>query len=216
MEDALPRMQQFLESMFPKVLGLKLLEATPDRVRAELTVTPDLCTAGSNLHGGAVMTMADFLGAAGTSLNLPEGAGTTTLESKTNFLAGATVGQRIEATCEPVHKGKSTQVWRTTITREDGRTIATVTQTQMVLAAPPSNQQLLTSLFQGQSLDEQKALLAQLERAGAGLYRTFAEQEPDGERKKELLRAAEKEEENARTLEDQAKNKRLSRTEGER
>ncbi len=74
----------------------------------------------------------------------------------------------------------------------------------MVLAAPPSNQQLLTSLFQGKSLAEQKALLAELERAGAGLYRTFAEQEPDPERKKELLRAAEKEEENARTLEDQA------------
>ncbi|HEY5640110.1 MAG TPA: PaaI family thioesterase [Dehalococcoidia bacterium] len=204
MEDALPRMQQFLEAMFPKVLGMKLLEATADRVRAELTVSPDLCTVNSVLHGGAVMTMADFLGAAGTSLNLPQGAGTTTLESKTNFLAAATVGQRIEATSEPVHKGKSTQVWRTTVTREDGRTIAIVTQTQMVLSAPPSNQQILTSLFQGKSLPEQKALLAQLERAGAGLYRTFAEQEPDEALKQELLRAAEKEEENARTLEDQA------------
>jgi hypothetical protein len=69
---------------------------------------------------------------------------------------------------------------------------------------PTSNQQLLTSLFQGKSLAEQKALLAQLERAGAALYRTFAEQEPDDERKKELLRAAEKEEENARTLQDHA------------
>lgn len=98
MEDALPRMQQFLEAMFPKVLGMKLLEVTPDRVRAELTVTPDLCTVNGVLHGGAAMTMADFLGAAGTSLNLPAGAGTTTLESKTNFLAAATVGQRIEAT----------------------------------------------------------------------------------------------------------------------
>ncbi len=70
--------------------------------------------------------------------------------------------------------------------------------------APTSNQQLLASLFQGKSLAEQKALLGQLERAGAGLYRTFAEQEPDDERQKELLRAAEREEENARTLEDQA------------
>lgn len=204
MEDAPSRLQQFLESMFPKVLGMKLLEATPDRVRAELTVTPDLCTVDGNMHGGAVMTMADFLGAAGTSLNLPAGAGTTTLESKTNFLAPAPVGQRIEGTSEPVHKGKSTQVWRTTITREDGRTIATVTQTQMVLAAAPSDQQLLASLFQGKPLPEQKALLSQLERAGASLYRAFAAQEPDEERKKELLRAAEKEEENARTLEDQA------------
>ena len=204
MEDALSQTQQFLESMFPKVLGMKLLEANPDRVRAELTVTPELCTVGRRLHGGAVMTMADFLGAAGTSLNLPEGAGTTTLESKTNFLAGASVGQRIEATCEPLHRGRSTQVWRTTITREDGRTVATVTQTQLVLPAPASDQEVLARLFQGKSLAEQKVLLAQLERAGAGLYRTFAEQEPDDDRKKELLRAAEREEENARTLEDQA------------
>jgi uncharacterized protein (TIGR00369 family) len=204
MEDAPARLQQFLESMFPKVLGMRLLEATPDRVRAELTVTPDLCTVDGIMHGGAVMTMADFLGAAGTSLNLPAGAGTTTLESKTNFLAAAPVGQRIEGTSEPVHKGKSTQVWRTTITREDGRTIATVTQTQMVLAAAPSDQQLLASVFQGKPMSEQKALLSQLERAGATLYRTFAAQESDEERKKELLRAAEKEEENARTLEDQA------------
>jgi len=204
MDEQTKTMQAMLEAMFPKVLGMRLLEVTPDRLRAELTVTPDICTTGNTLHGGAAMTMADFLGAAGTFLNLPPGAGTTTIESKTNFVGAAKVGQRVEATCEPVHKGKSMQVWRTTLTRDDGRTIATVTQTQMVLAAPPSNQQLLASLFQGKSLVEQKAILAQLERAGAGLYRAFAEQETDEARKAELLRAAEKEEENAKTLEDQA------------
>jgi uncharacterized protein (TIGR00369 family) len=204
MDESAQRLQTLLETMFPRVLGMKMIEVTPRRVRAELTVTPEICTTGNVLHGGAVMTMADFLGAAGAVLNLPPGASTTTLESKTNFLAAARAGQRVEATCEPVHVGKSTQVWRTTLTREDGRTIATVTQTQMVLAAPPSNQQLLADLFRGKSLAEQKALLAQLERAGAGLYRVFAEQEPDAARKQELLRAAEKEEENAKTLEDQA------------
>ena len=204
MPDQLANMQSMLDSMFPGMIGMKLLEVTPDKVRAELTVTPEICTTGNVLHGGAVMTMADFLGAAGTFLNLPPGAGTTTIESKTNFLAAATAGQRVEATCEPVHKGKSTQVWRTEIKRDDGRTIAVVTQTQMVLSAPPSNEDLLTGLFQGKSLAEQKALLAQLERAGAGLYRLFASQETDGARKAELLRAAEKEEENAKTLEDQA------------
>jgi uncharacterized protein (TIGR00369 family) len=197
-------MQSLLDTMFPKMIGMRMLEVTPDKLRAELTVTPEICTSGNVLHGGAVMTMADFLGAAGTFLNLPPGAGTTTIESKTNFLAAAAAGQRVEATCEPVHKGKSTQVWRTEVKREDGRTIAVVTQTQMVLSGPPSNQDLLTGLFQGKTLAEQKALLAQLERAGAGLYRTFAAQEPNEERKQELLRAADKEEENARTLEDQA------------
>lgn len=204
MDDHVARMQSMLDTMFPKVLGLKLTEVSPDRIRAELPVTPDICTTGNTLHGGAVMTMADFMGAAGTFLNLPPGASTTTIESKTNFIGSATVGQRVDATCEPVHKGKSTQVWRTTLNREDGRTIAIVTQTQMVLAAAPSNQDLLTSLFQGKSLAEQKAILAQLERAGAGLYRVFAAQETDEAKKAELLRAAEKEEENAKTLEDQA------------
>ncbi|HUF54225.1 MAG TPA: PaaI family thioesterase [Dehalococcoidia bacterium] len=204
MDDQVAQMQSMLDAMFPKVLGMKLTEVTPDRIKADLTVTPDICTTGNILHGGAAMTMADFMGAAGTFLNLPPGAGTTTLESKTNFIGSATVGQRIEATCEPVHKGKSTQVWRTTIKRDGGKAVAVVTQTQMVLAGPPSNQELLASLFQGKPLAEQKALLAQLERAGAGLYRAFAAQETDEARQAELLRAAEKEEENARTLEKHA------------
>jgi 1,4-dihydroxy-2-naphthoyl-CoA hydrolase len=204
MTDQIAQMQSMLDLMFPKHLGMKLTEVSKERIKAELTVIPDICTTGNILHGGAVMTMADFMGAAGTFLNLPPGAGTTTIESKTNFVGSASVGQRVEGTCEPVHRGKSTQVWRTTIIRDDGRTIAVVTQTQMVLAGPSSNQELLTSLFQGKWLSEQKALLAQLERAGASLYRVFAEQETDEAKKAELLRAAEKEEENAETLESQA------------
>ena len=103
-----------------------------------------------------------------------------------------------------MHKGKRTQVWRTTVAREDGRIVAVVQQTQMVLEPPKSPQELLPMLFAGKSLAEQKALLAQLERTGAALYRAFAAQETNEEHKKALLRAAEKEEENAVTLDEQA------------
>jgi uncharacterized protein (TIGR00369 family) len=204
MADHMALVERVLGQMFPKVLGMKLLEANSDRVRAELVVTAEICTTGQTLHGGAIMTLADFLGASGTFLNLPAGAGTTTLESKTNFISPARIGDKVTAICEPVHKGKSTQVWRTTVTREDGRLVAVVTQTQMVLAGPPPPQEAIASFFQGKSLPEQKALLAQLEHGGAAVYRMIAAQEPDEARKQELLRAADREEENARTLEDQA------------
>jgi uncharacterized protein (TIGR00369 family) len=202
--DDLERVERALQTMFPSFLGMKLLEATRERVRAELVVTPDLCTTGRTLHGGAVMTLADFLGASGTVLNLPAGTGTTTIESKTNFLGSARVGETVTATCEPLHRGRSTQVWRTTVAREDGRVVAVVTQTQMVLEGPKSPEQAAAELFAGKTPAEQKAILARLERAGAGLYRTFAAAEPDGKRRQELLRAAEREEENARTLEEPA------------
>ena len=191
-------------AMFPRVLGITVLEATQDKMRAELMVTDDLCTTGKVMHGGAIMTLADFMGAACTMNNVPAGAGTTTIESKTNFLSAAPSGQKVIATCEPVHKGKRTQVWRTTVAREDGRAVAVVTQTQMVLEAPKTPEQLLPELFGGKSLAEQKALLAQLERSGAALYRAFAAQETNEAHKKALLAAAAKEVENAVTLEEQA------------
>ncbi|MEO6196920.1 MAG: PaaI family thioesterase [Dehalococcoidia bacterium] len=202
-DDHIKMLNQALSAMYPKNLGMQITGATPDRITAELTVSEDVCTTDHTLHGGAAMTMADFLGASGTFLNLPPGAGTSTLESKTNFIGSARVGEKVLATCEPVHKGKSTQVWRTTLTKEDGRTIAIVTQTQMVLQGPKSEQQMLADLFAGKSLDEQKALLAQLERAGAGLYQAFASQETDPTRKKALLDAAQRETDNAMVLEEQ-------------
>jgi len=106
----------------------------------------------------------------------------------------------IAGECVPLHRGKQTMVWQTRVTVDD-RLVATVTQTQMVLAAAPSPQEMLTLAFAGKPLDEQKALLATLERAGAALYRTFAAQETDAGAKEALLAAAEREEENARTLE---------------
>jgi uncharacterized protein (TIGR00369 family) len=204
MADNIELLERVLSGMFPKVLGIRMLEASQERVRAELTVTPEICTTGNTLHGGAIMTLADFLGASGTFLNLPRDAGTTTLESKTNFIGAARVGDTITAVCEPVHRGKSTQVWRTTISHSDGRLVAIVTQTQMVLEGPPPPEQAIARFFQGKSIAEQKALLAKLERSGAAVYRMLAADEPDTRNRAALLRAAEKEEENAKTLEDQA------------
>ena len=202
-EEQITYINQALRVMYPKALGMTITSADLDKITAELTVTEDLCTTGRTLHGGAAMTMGDFLGAAATFLNLPAGDLTTTIESKTNFIGSAKVGEKVIATCEPVHKGKSTHVWRTTLTKEDGRTIAVVTQTQMVLPAAKSEQQVLTELFAGKTLEEQKVLLAQLERAGAGLYQAFAAQEADPARKQALLDATQRELDNAATLEGQ-------------
>jgi len=116
----------------PELLGLRFVEATRDRLVAELTVRPDLTTVGGRLHGGTIMALADTVGATATFVNLPPGAGTTTLESKTNFFAGVSEGVvRAEAT--PLHRGRTTQVWQTRVTDASGRLLAQVTQTQMVL-----------------------------------------------------------------------------------
>lgn len=118
---------------FAALLGIVFTAAAPDEVRAEMLVRPDLCTMGSILHGGAAMALADSIGAVATALNLPPGKGTTTIESKTNFLSAGPVGGKVTAVCAPVHRGGRTQVWTTRISREDGRLVAVVTQTQMVL-----------------------------------------------------------------------------------
>ena len=117
----------------PELLGLRFVEATRDRLVAELTVRPDLTTIGGRLHGGTIMALADTVGATATFVNLPPGAGTTTLESKTNFFAGVSEGV-IRAETVPLHRGKTTQVWQTRVTDASGRLLAQVTQTQMVLA----------------------------------------------------------------------------------
>jgi uncharacterized protein (TIGR00369 family) len=96
-------------------------------------VREDLCTSGDIMHGGAIMAFADTVGALGTIVNLREGQGTTTVESKTNFFAGSPVGTRLVAEATPLHRGRRTQVWETRITNGQGRLVAKVTQTQMVL-----------------------------------------------------------------------------------
>nr|ART36807.1 D448 [uncultured bacterium] len=122
-----------LAGMFPETLGIKILEATRERIKAELPVTRALCTVPGILHGGAIMAFADTLGAVGTTLNLAAGAGTTTIESKTNFFAAGLEGGKVIGECTPLHRGKRTQVWQTQVRREDGTLVAQITQTQMVL-----------------------------------------------------------------------------------
>ena len=135
MSDPLAALQERWKGLFPELLGVRLLEATPERVTAELTVREELCTVPGIMHGGAIMALADTLGGVATGLNLPPGAGTTTIESKTNFLAPATAGTTLTAECTPLHRGKRTMVWQTRVTREDGTLVALVTQTQIVLEA---------------------------------------------------------------------------------
>jgi len=120
---------------FAKLLGLELVTVTPDRVEAVLQVRADLCTHPAVLHGGAVMALADTLGAIATVANLAEGATTTTIESKTNFFAAIPVGDTARAECTPLHRGRTTMVWQTRVTRGDGRVAALIIQTQLVLPA---------------------------------------------------------------------------------
>ena len=118
---------------FAKKIGVRMTLVTKSRVEAELDVTPDHCTLPTGLHGGAIMAFADNVAACGAVMNLPEGATTTTIESKTNFLRPAPVGDRVRAIAIPVSLGRTLQVWRTDIFRADGKQVAVVTQTQMVI-----------------------------------------------------------------------------------
>ena len=119
---------------FAELKGVTFIEAAEDRVVARMLVRADLCTLGHTLHGGAIMALADTVGAAATVINLPEGSkGTTTLESKTNFVGRAKEGETVLATATPVHRGRRTQVWQTRVETEAGKPVALVIQTQMVL-----------------------------------------------------------------------------------
>jgi len=116
-----------------QLVGVEIVEAEPSKVVGRLLVRPEICTTFDTLHGGAIMAFADTLGATGAFLNLPPGTGTTTMESKTNFVGAAKVGTTVTAVSTPIHIGRSTSIWQTRITREDGKLVAIVTQTQMVL-----------------------------------------------------------------------------------
>src|SRR5436305_1822539 len=99
-----------------KTLGIEITDASKERVRGRLLVRPEVCTSGQILHGGAIMAFADTLGATGAFLNLPQGAGTTTIESKTNFISGAKEGTTVIAESTPLHIGRRSSVWQTRIT----------------------------------------------------------------------------------------------------
>jgi 1,4-dihydroxy-2-naphthoyl-CoA hydrolase len=130
--DLLARIRQEMLP-FAELLGIEFISAAPDKIVAQMIVREDLCTRPAVLHGGAVMAFADTLGATGTIVNLPEGAGTTTIESKTNFVAPAPVGTRVTGEATPIHRGRRTMIWQTRVSTPEGRLVALVTQTQLVL-----------------------------------------------------------------------------------
>src|SRR6185369_16635951 len=113
-------------------LGVEIVDATQDRVVARLAIRDELRTVGGALHGGTLMAFADTMGAVATVLNLPPGATTTTLESKTNFFAAGRDGFAHSETT-PLHRGKRTMVWQTRVTDDAGRMLSLTLQTQMVL-----------------------------------------------------------------------------------
>jgi 1,4-dihydroxy-2-naphthoyl-CoA hydrolase len=125
-------MTERCKGTLPELLGIRFTEASRDRVVAELSYREALTTIGGSLHGGTLMALADTVGAFATALNLPPGANTTTLESKTNFFAAGRSGA-VRAESTPLHRGKRTMVWQTRLTDESGRLLSLTIQTQMVL-----------------------------------------------------------------------------------
>jgi uncharacterized protein (TIGR00369 family) len=123
------------DAPFANFLGIRLIHVSPERVEAELTARKELATVPDILHGGAIMALADNLGGVATVANLPKGARTATIESKTNFFAAIPIGETARAECTALHRGRTTMVWQTKITRQDGRLAALVIQTQIVIPA---------------------------------------------------------------------------------
>jgi 1,4-dihydroxy-2-naphthoyl-CoA hydrolase len=193
-------LQKSTDNLFPGLLGIRFLHVSGEEIRAEMDVTRAMCTLPGRMHGGALMAFADTLGAYGTALSLTDGAGTTTVESKTNFFSAGIEGSKVIGTATPQHRGRSTMVWQTRIEREDGRLVAVVTQTQIVLPRTKEPAEQMAGLFVGKEPPEQMALLAMLERSGGGLYRTWAEAEPDREKAAALMEAADREDRNADLL----------------
>jgi uncharacterized protein (TIGR00369 family) len=118
---------------FAVALGIEVDEVAPQRVTATMNWAEQRCTTGGILHGGALMAFADTTGAVCAVVNLPPGAGTTTIESKTNFFRAVRSGV-VTATTEPLHVGRTTIVVQTNLTDERGKLVAQVTQTQAVLS----------------------------------------------------------------------------------
>jgi 1,4-dihydroxy-2-naphthoyl-CoA hydrolase len=122
-----------LQPPFAEFMGMKITHLSRDKITAEIFVREELNNRFGAMHGGAVMALADNLGGTATFANLPDGGRTATIESKTNFFAPIPVGDTARAECKPLHRGRTTMVWQTRITRNDGRLCALVIQTQIVI-----------------------------------------------------------------------------------
>lgn len=129
------RLQAVTEAQpaYASLLGIEIVSYSRECVEARLTARSELGNRNGVLHGGALMGFADDLGGTAASLDLPRGSRTTTLESKTNFLRAVPLGTTATARCIPLHRGRTTSVWQTTVTTEDGKVAAIITQTQLAL-----------------------------------------------------------------------------------
>jgi uncharacterized protein (TIGR00369 family) len=116
----------------PHALGVRPVIVTPAKITATLRVKPAHLNRSRRVGGGVLMAMADVMGAAGAVANRPPGHSGGTIESKSNFF-GAAQGPLLSAVCVPLHRGRTTSVWQTTIRNPDGRVVAIVTQTQIAL-----------------------------------------------------------------------------------
>ena len=123
----------YTQPAFAQFLGIKMTHISPERVTAELFVKEELNNRFNIMHGGAIMALADNIGGTATTANLKEGQTTTTIESKTNFFAAIPIGDLAKAECTPLHRGRTTMVWQTSIRNADGKLCALITQTQLVL-----------------------------------------------------------------------------------
>ncbi|MBI1173390.1 hotdog fold thioesterase [bacterium] len=127
-----------LQPPFSKFLRIKVVSATPDRIESEMVAFPELINRNGVLHGGAIMALADNNGGTGAFTRLAEDQGTTTVESKTNFFRAIPAGDLVRAVTIPLHIGRKTTVWQTSIYRGDGKLAALVTQTQFTLPGEPA------------------------------------------------------------------------------
>ena len=132
LEDAPSTLDEFKNHPVANLLGIRVVSVTKKRVKAEMHITPSHINRAGRVGGGLIMTFADILGARGTVANLPKGGRTATIESKTNFFASGK-GPKLLGVSIPLHIGRTTMVWQTTISNMDGKRVAIVTQTQIVM-----------------------------------------------------------------------------------
>ena len=143
---------------FAKLLGIRFVSASPECVIAEMKVREDMCTRPAILHGGAMMALADTLGGCATSLNLRDGAMTTTIESKTNFIGPAMVGTTVRAECAAIHRGRRTMVWQTRVASDNGKLLAIVTQNAN--GAGERAEKMIANISHGMEEDDEALLLS--------------------------------------------------------
>ena len=129
------RMPADQQPPFAALTGISITHLTPERVEGEMLVRDELGNRNGVAHGGAIMTFTDNLAGTASTANLAADKSVTTLECKVNFFAAIPVGDTAHGECIPLHRGRTTHVWQSRITRGDGRLAAVAIHTQLVIAA---------------------------------------------------------------------------------